>query len=232
MLISVVALLATVKTRPVVFAARPRDWRALVDGWRFLWQNQIILSAITLDLFAVLLGGATTLLPIYALSILKVGPVGLGWMRAAPSVGAIMMAFAVAHRQDWRHAGRILLWAVAGFGLATIVFGISRWLPLTLLALFLLGAFDNISVVIRGSLLLLTTPDAMRGRVSAVSSLFVSTSNELGGFESGFAAALFGPMISVVAGGVGTILVVVLISRLWPQLGRLQSLAPASSKMG
>lgn len=206
-----------------------RSLSSLLEGLRFLGKTQVMLAAITLDLFAVLLGGATTLLPIYAKSILNVGPVGLGWLQAASSIGAVSMALTLAHRPPFKRAGRTLLLAVAGFGLATIVFGLSRWFWLSLLMLFLLGAFDNISVVIRSTLLLVRTPDEMRGRVSAVSSLFIGTSNQLGGFESGLAAQLLGPVPAVVVGGVGTILVVLLIGWLWPEMRNLGTLREATT---
>lgn len=200
---------------------------ALVEGVRFLGQTQVMLAAITLDLFAVLLGGATTLLPIYAKNILHIGPMGLGWLQAADSLGAVGMALVLAHRPPFIKAGRTLLLAVAGFGVATIIFGLSHWFWLSLSMLFLLGAFDNISVVIRSTLLLVRTPDEMRGRVSAVSSLFIGTSNQLGGFESGLVAQLIGPVLSVVTGGIGTILVVALVARLWPEMRRLGTLREA-----
>jgi MFS family permease len=221
MMAVVVGLMSIVQVRPAEHTKQARTIASLIDGWRFLWSNQIILAALTLDLFAVLLGGATSLLPIYAKDILKVGPVGLGWMRAVPSIGSFLMAFLQAHRRPHEHAGRTLLLAVAGFGVATIIFGYSRSFLLSLLALFTLGALDNISVVIRQSLIVLRTPDEMRGRVASVNSLFVSSTNELGGFESGVVAAAFGPVFSVVAGGVGTILVVLAVSGIWPQLRRL-----------
>ncbi len=197
---------------------------SLVEGLHFLGQTQVMLAAITLDLFAVLLGGATALLPIYAKSILNVGPIGLGWLQAASSLGAVCMAFFLAHRPPFAKAGRTLLLAVAGFGAATIVFGLSHWFWLSFLMLFLLGAFDNISVVIRSTLLLVRTPDEMRGRVSAVSSLFIGTSNQLGGFESGLVAQLAGPVLSVVTGGIGTILVVLLVAWIWPEMRHLRTL--------
>jgi MFS family permease len=211
--------------RPQVRAAVTEGtWHSLVEGVRFLGRTPVLLAAITLDLFAVLLGGATTLLPIYARDILHVGPIGLGWLQAASSVGAVCMALILAHRPPLGRAGRTLLFAVAGFGLATIVFGLSHWFWLSLLMLFFLGALDNISVVIRSTLVLLRTPDEMRGRVGAVNSLFVGTSNQLGGFESGLAAQIFGPVAAVVAGGVGTILVVAMVARVWPQMRRLRTL--------
>jgi MFS family permease len=198
--------------------------RSLAVGVGFVWRTKIILATITLDLFAVLLGGATTLLPIYAENILHVGPIGLGWLRAAPSIGAVVMALSIAHLPPFKNAGWTLLLAVAGFGAATIVFGVSRWFPLSFAMLVALGGFDNISVVVRSTLLLLRTPDAMRGRISAVNSVFVGSSNQLGGFESGLAAAIFGPILAVVGGGVGTILAVIAVALIWPevrQLGRL-----------
>ncbi|MBA2284514.1 MAG: MFS transporter [Ktedonobacteraceae bacterium] len=202
---------------------------SLAEGLRFLRSTQIILAAITLDMFAVLLGGATTLLPIFAKDILHVGPTGLGWLRAAPSIGALCTALVLAHRPPFKKAGRTLLWAVAGFGIATCVFGLSRSFWLSLLMLFALGAFDNISVVIRSTLLLMRTPDAMRGRISSVNSLFIAASNELGGFESGLVAQLLGPVVSVIGGGVGTVLVVLFVALLWPQMRRLGSLSETPS---
>ncbi len=211
-----------------VAATNQRTLDALVGGLRFLGKTQVMLAAITLDLFAVLLGGATTLLPIFAKSILHVGPIGLGWLQAASSLGAVCMALFLAYRPPFAMAGRTLLLAVAGFGLATIVFGLSGWFWLSLLMLFLLGALDSISVVIRSTLLLVRTPDEMRGRVSAVSSLFIGTSNQLGGFESGLVAQFVGPVIAVVAGGIGTILVVLLVAWLWPEMRRLGTLREPS----
>jgi MFS family permease len=223
-LIFVLLLLVMRVRKQQVPAFGRRSLSSLLEGLRFLGRTQVMLAAITLDLFAVLLGGATTLLPIYAKSILHVGPVGLGWLQAASSIGAVSMALTLAHRPPFKRAGRTLLLAVAGFGLATIVFGLSRWFWLSLLMLFLLGAFDNISVVIRSTLLLVRTPDEMRGRVSAVSSLFIGTSNQLGGFESGLVAQLIGPVPAVVVGGVGTLLVVLLIGWIWPEMRQLGTL--------
>lgn len=198
--------------------------RSLLEGLSFLRRTKVILAAITLDLFSVLLGGATTLMPVYARDILHVGPSGLGWLQAAPSVGALTMTLCLAHLPPFKRAGRTLLLAVAAFGLATVVFGVSQLFWLSLLALALLGAMDNISVVIRGTLLLTRTPEVMRGRVSSVNSLFINMSNQLGGFESGVAAQLFGPVIAVSAGGIGTMLVVGLVAMLWPEMRRLGTL--------
>lgn len=219
-----------------VIAARPRprgqgtiSLRSLLAGVGFVWRTKLILATITLDMFAVLLGGATTLLPIFAKDILQVGPTGLGWLRAAPSVGALTMAMIIAHRPPMSRAGPTLLAAVAGFGVATIVFGLSRSVWLSLLMLFLTGALDNISVVIRATLVQVLTPDEMRGRVSAVNSVFIGMSNELGGFESGLAARLFGPVVSVVAGGVGCILVVLGVGTAFPKVWTLRSLHSVGS---
>ncbi|CAA9558521.1 MAG: Uncharacterized MFS-type transporter [uncultured Thermomicrobiales bacterium] len=201
-----------------------RTWRSIVEGLQFLWKSQVLLAAITLDLFAVLLGGATTLLPIFARDILHVGPLGLGWLQGASSIGSVTMALTLAYRPAFTRAGRTLLLAVAGFGLVTIVFGLSRSFILSFAMLLLLGALDNISVVIRSTLLLVRTPDELRGRVGAVNSLFIGTSNQLGGFESGLAAQLFGPVAAVVGGGVGTILVVIAVARYWPEMRELRTL--------
>ena len=227
-----VVLLSLVRYRPAPQLNEPVTWRSLFAGVSFLWHKPVVFGAITLDMFAVLLGGATTLLPIYAKDILHVGPDGLGWLRASPALGALAMAFLLAHRPPIQKAGRTLLWAVAGFGIATIAFGFSRTFWISMLMLALTGALDNISVVIRHTLIQLLTPDAMRGRVSAVNSVFIGASNELGGAESGFVAALFTPTISVVGGGIGTILVVAVVAMVWPQLrryGRLGGEEPATA---
>ncbi|GCE07896.1 MFS transporter [Dictyobacter aurantiacus] len=219
----VLLIFMRLKHQQVRKAGRPAPGE-LLEGLRFLKHTQVLLAAITLDLFAVLLGGATSLLPVFAKSILHVGPFGLGWLQGADSVGAVCMALLLAYRPPFKHAGRTLLLAVAGFGVATIVFGLSHWFWLSLLALFVLGGLDNISVVIRSTLALVRTPDEMRGRVGAVSSLFIGTSNQLGGFESGLTAQVFGPIASVVGGGIGTILVVILVATLWPDMRNLRAL--------
>lgn len=197
---------------------------SLSAGVRYVWNTKIILATLTLDLFAVILGGATALLPVYARDILNVGPAGLGWLRAAPSIGAFSMAIALAHLPPMQRAGRNMLWAVAGFGLATIVFGYSRNFWLSLGMLVFTGAFDNVSVVIRHTLVQTLTPDAMRGRVSAVNGIFIGSSNQIGTLESGLTAAWLGTVTSVVVGGVGTIIVVMFAAMAWPELrkyGRL-----------
>lgn len=221
----VVLLVLVRRQQKVVYVKVAPTLHSLTEGMRFLGKTQVLLAAITLDLFAVLLGGATTLLPIYAKDILHVGPTGLGWLRAAPSIGAVCVAFVLAHIPPFLKAGRTMFLAVAGFGLATLIFGLSHSFWLSLLMLFFLGGFDNISVVIRSTLLLIRTPDEMRGRVAAIYSLFTTSSNELGGFESGLVAQLFGPVISVVSGGIGTILVVLLVALLWPEMRRLGPLS-------
>jgi len=219
-------MLTMIRGRQLALAEKSATWTSLVEGYRFMRNTKVILAAITLDMFAVLFGGAVALLPIYATDILQVGAQGLGILRAAPSVGALLMAFLLAHLPPMRNAGKTLLLAVTGFGLTTIVFGLSRSFGLSIAMLVLLGAMDNISVVIRGTLLLTHTPDEMRGRISSVNSIFIGISNELGSFESGLAASLFGPIVAVVAGGIGTILVVLIVARVWPEMGRLKTLTP------
>src|SRR6516164_1281058 len=199
-------------------------WKSLIAGVRFVFRRKVILATITLDLFAVLLGGATALMPIFEDQILHVGPVGLGWMRAAPAIGAFAMALFVAHLPPIRRAGQTLLWCVTGFGIATILFGLSKIFWLSLGLLFLVGAFDSVSVIIRGSIVQLVTPDEMRGRVSSVNNIFIGTSNEFGALESGLTAALFGPVISVAAGGIGTILVVLGVAWRWPETRKIGAL--------
>jgi MFS family permease len=193
---------------------------SLGAGFRFVFDSPIILGIITLDMFAVLLGGATALLPVFARDILAVGPAGLGFLQAALPAGSLVSALIIAHQPPMKKAGRALLWSVTGFGIATIVFGWSRSFALSLVALALCGAADNVSVVIRHTLVQLLTPDDKRGRVSAVNSLFIGTSNELGGFESGLVAHWFGPIVAVVSGGFGTILVVLAVAWIWPGIRR------------
>jgi MFS family permease len=203
---------------------------SLVAGFKFVFASPIIFGTITLDLFAVLLGGATALLPVYAEEVLHVGPGKLGLLQAALPMGSFLCVLLLAHRPPMRKAGRSLLWAVAAFGVATIAFGLSKWFMFSFLMLFACGAFDNISVVVRHTLVQLLTPDEKRGRVSAVNSLFIGTSNELGGFESSLVAHWFGPamgnaiatgaVISVVSGGIGTIFVVIAVALIWPEIRR------------
>lgn len=201
---------------PAPGAARPRG--GMLEGVRFMWRNPNILAAMSLDLFAVILGGVTALLPIYADKILHVGPAGLGWLRAAPAAGAIAMAMFSAHRRSARRPGLLMLWSVAGFGAALTVFGYSTSFWLSMVALFLSGAFDNYSVVVRHSLVQLMTPDALRGRVTAVNQLFIGSSNEVSALRAGLTAALFGPVIAAGMGGLGTIAVTMVIAWLAPSL--------------
>ena len=209
--------------RPTEPASHEPGSRELSAGLKFVFSTPLLIAAMTLDLLAVLLGGATYLLPVFA-EQLGVGSVGYGWMRAAPALGAFAMAVMQAHRRPYTHAGHVLLWSVAIFGMATIVFGLSQSFWLSLAMLVLIGASDNISVVIRQTLVQSLTPDSMRGRVSSVNQVFIGASNELGGLESGVTAKLFGPVISVVAGGIGTLLVVAGVAVKWPQIRRLGSL--------
>lgn len=211
--------------------------RSMLAGLDHLWKEKTILAAIALDLFAVLFGGATALMPVYAKDILHAGPHGLGYLKAAPFVGALLMALVLAHRPPFKRAGPAMLWSVAGFGAATIVFGVSTSFGLSIAMLMVLGALDNISVVIRHVLVQVRTPDALRGRVASVNSVFIESSNELGAFESGGVAKLFGgeargSIISVVIGGVGTILVVLGVAWAWPQVRRLGKLDPQEPPSG
>lgn len=230
-----VALVAMflVEYRQVDRSDEPMSWDSVVAGIRFVYRTKLILATITLDLFAVLLGGATYLLPIYAKDILHVGSTGLGFLRSADAVGAVCMAMLLTHLPPMRRAGVALLWAVAGYGLATIIFGLSEWFWLSLLMMFMIGALDNISVVVRHTLVQMLTPDEMRGRVSAVHGVFIVASNDLGGLESGLTAWLFGPVKAVVLGGIGTVLVVLAATRLWPQIlaiGPLNTIRPAEEE--
>ena len=196
------------------------NWQTVLAGAAFVWRSKVLLGATSLDLFAVLLGGATALLPIYARDILHTGPTGLGLLRAAPAVGALAMSLVLMRWPLKRRVGPRLLLAVGVFGLAMVVFGLSTHFGLSLLALVVTGAADSISVVTRMTLVQLETPDEMRGRVSAVNSIFIGASNQLGEFESGATAALFGPVSSVVMGGVGTMLIAASWFRLFPALAR------------
>jgi MFS family permease len=220
MLTSLVALLSTVRIKPQIM-----NWKreavslsTVLAGFRYIWRQKLILGSISLDMFAVLLGGAVALLPIYAREILKTGPWGLGLLRSAPGVGAAVMAIVLAHRPLRRRAGMTMLWCVAGFGVCTILFGISRSIVLSLIALLLIGATDMVSVVVRGTLIQLGTPDEMRGRVNAVDMLFIGVSNELGQFESGLTAHWFGTVPAVVLGGVGTLIVIAIWAWRFPEL--------------
>ena len=211
-----VMLISPVTPRRFETTNRGPILQTLREGLRFIWTTRILIATISLDLFAVLLGGATMLLPVYAKDVLHVGARSLGWMMAAPSIGAVLIAIPLA-RHPLKKAGRAMLMAVAAFGAATVVFGLSRNYLLSLLMLVLIGAFDMVSVVIRSTLTQVLTPDELRGRVGAVNALFIGTSNELGGFESGAVASLVGPIWTVVGGGIGSILVVIAVAMIWPE---------------
>jgi MFS family permease len=245
------ALVAPIKHEHKAKAAEPVSVKNLIEGFRFVYQNKIILGTITLDLFAVLLGGVVTILPIYAADIFHGTPTDLGWLRNAMSIGAVVCMLIIAHRPPLQKAGKTMLLSVAIFGAATILFGIANkncfgnWLALpnafwfwfSFAMLALAGAVDNISVVVRQTLVQILTPDEKRGRVSAVNSLFIGTSNELGGFRSGIVAWLFttptflgnaaatGAIVSTVTGGIGTILVVLAVAWIWPEIRKYGKLA-------
>jgi MFS family permease len=216
-----VVMLRTMPVRRPTPANGKRSAQDVFAGFRFVRANPLFLAAITLDLFAVLFGGAVALLPIFAKDILQVGPAGLGWLRAAPGLGAMTMALITTRMAPWSRPGVALLWVVAGFGAAMIGFGLSRSFALSLVCLYFTGVFDNVSVVIRLTLEQMITPDHLRGRVAAINYVFIGFSNEFGAFESGATAALFGPTLSVVGGGFATLMVVVMVHALWPQLSRI-----------
>ncbi|HZZ30330.1 MAG TPA: MFS transporter [Pirellulales bacterium] len=234
-------ILSTIHYRRRNVEKQPFTAENLAVGIRFVWRNKVILAASSLDMFGVLFGAAVALVPIYADDILKVGNIGYGMMMAAPAAGAVAMSFVLSHLPPMQHAGKTLLCAVTGFGVATVVFGFSRWFPLSLAMLFMTGAMDNISVVVRQSLIQLLTPDEMRGRVSAINGMFISVSNEVGDIESGTVAQAFrsanfstasSATISAVTGGAGTLAVVAIIAWLFPQLrgyGKLDSGVAGSS---
>ena len=218
---------------PTIWPVGSGEKRSVSDlfaGFSFIRRSPIFLAAITLDMFAVLFGGAVVLMPIYAKDILQVGPEGLGWLRAAPSVGSMMMALIITRLKPWKRPGQVLLWTVVGFGLATIGFGFSRSFALSLFCLFLTGAFDSVSVVIRLTIEQMITPDALRGRVSSINYVFIGFSNEFGAFWVGSTATLFGPVAAIIGGGVGSIAVVAAVALIWPALrkiGPLSELNPA-----
>ena len=217
---SIFSTLLTVRIKPqtALHTKEPINMKTVLAGFRYIWEKKLILGSISLDMFAVLLGGAVALLPVYAREILNTGPWGLGLLRSAPGVGAAVMAIAVAHHPIRRRAGMTMLCCVAGFGVFTILFGISRSLIVSLIALFLVGASDMVSVIIRATLVQIATPDEMRGRVNAVDMLFIGVSNELGEFESGLTAHWLGSVPAVVLGGIGTLVVIGVWARLFPEL--------------
>ena len=235
------ATMAVIPMRPAVRSREPVSMRSLIAGIHFVWRTKILLATLTLDLLAVLFGGSIYLLPVFRKDILHVDEVHFGLLRAAPAIGGIVAAMLIAHLPPMKRAGRAMLWAVLGFGLATIVFGLSKrtedlahrygipmdafWLSFAMLALT--GAFDNVSVVVRHTLIQALPPESMRGRVSAVNGVFIGASNYLGGVESGLTAAWWGPVRSVVVGGIGTLLVVTGVAMIWPQVRRFGSLKDA-----
>ena len=232
--VSILSTLLTLRIHPLPSSPKkllaekePISLRTALAGFRFIWAKKVILASISLDMFAVLLGGAVALLPVYARTILHTGPWGLGLLRSAPGVGAALMAIAVAHRPIRRHAGVTMFFCVAAFGVFTIVFGISHSLILSLIALFLTGAADMVSVIIRATLIQFATPDEMRGRVNAVDFLFIGVSNELGEFESGLTAQWLGTVPAVVLGGVGTLIVIATWAWLFPELRQADQLTVA-----
>lgn len=217
---SAVAVVATlqIKTTPKTRNREPVNLDSMLAGFRYIWQEKLIFGSISLDLFAVLLGGAVALLPVYAREILKTGPWALGLLRSAPALGAATMALTLAYRPMRRNAGRAMLWCVAGFGAFTVLFGISHNLMLSLIALVFVGATDMVSVIVRGTLIQVATPDEMRGRVNAVDMIFIGASNEFGQFESGLTAHWFGTVPAVVLGGLGTLVVTALWAWWFPEL--------------
>lgn len=222
-------LVGPIERTPIDGSRNP--WSQMIDGLSYVRRNRLVFGAISLDLFAVLLGGATAMLPVFARDVLHVGPTGLGHLRAAPALGAVATALWFSFRPLKHNVGLKMLAGVAVFGAATVLFGLSRSLPLSLACLTLLGAADMFSVYVRQSLIQLYTPDEMRGRVGAVSTLFVSASNELGEAESGFLAALIGPIAAVVAGGVGAVMVTFLWAKWFPELRLARSFDPPDDKL-
>lgn len=224
--VSILALTPIRRILPPLAPGGSHPLKQIADGLGYVWGHRFLLGAITLDLFAVLLGGVTALLPVFARDILAVGPEGLGWLRSAPAVGAALVALWFSFRPLRHDVGLKMLLSVAAFGGFTVLFGLSRSFALSLFALFALGVADMFSVYVRSSLIQLHTPDGMRGRVSAVSGLAISASNELGEARAGFVAALLGPVVATVAGGAGAILVTALWARLFPELRRARNFDP------
>jgi hypothetical protein len=230
-IIAAAAALSTlrIEVQPTPRPREPVNWKTMLAGLHYIRREKLIFGAISLDLFAVLLGGAVALLPVYAREILLTGPWGLGLLRSAPAAGAAAMAIFIAHRPLGGRAGSLMLWCVAGFGAATIIFGLSRSLVISLIALSLVGATDMVSVIVRQMIIQLGTPDEMRGRVNAVEMIFIGASNELGQFESGLTAQWFGTVAAVVLGGFGTLVVTAVWAWYFPELRRAdQIVRPAS----
>ncbi len=218
--------LLAIRHRAPPAAAKEPPLKLMADGAKFVWHERFLLGCVTLDLFAVLLGGATAMLPVFAYDVLHVGSEGLGLLRAAPAAGAMIVAIYLGIRPIVRNVGVKMLWSVAAFGLTTLIFGLSESFPLSLAMLALLGAADSVSVFIRNTLVQLNTPDEMRGRVSSISGLAISASNELGEMQSGLAAALLGPVVAVALGGAGAILVTIIWAVIFPELKRAKTFAP------
>ncbi|MGH9510837.1 MAG: MFS transporter [Terriglobales bacterium] len=226
LMVSLAAVFSTLRIR---LRSRPAqreeiNWTTVLAGLHYIWRQKIILGSISLDMFAVLLGGSVALLPVYAREILHTGPWGLGLLRSAPGAGAAAMAILLAHRPLRRHVGATMLWCVAGFGVFTIIFALSRSIALSMIALLFVGATDMVSVVIRGTLVQLGTPNHMRGRVNAVDMLFIGVSNEFGEFESGLTAHWFGVVPAVVLGGIGTLVVIAIWAGIFPELRKAQEI--------
>jgi hypothetical protein len=223
LLVATVVILR-VPPQPRKFSSQPTSWATIVAGFDYIWRQKIVLGAISLDLFAVLLGGATALLPVYARDILEVGPWGLGLLRAGPAIGAIVVALYLTTHPIRDHAGLLMFLFVGVFGAFTVVFGVSTLVWLSVVALIIMGGADMISVYVRETLIQLWTPDNVRGRVNAVNNVFVGASNELGEFRAGVSAALIGTVPAVVVGGLGTIAVTLLWMRWFPELRRARHL--------
>ena len=222
-------LMAQVKLRAKARPREPLSVKSVLAGLRYIGEKKIILGSISLDLFAVLLGGAVALLPVFAAEVLRTGPWGLGLLRASPAIGAGSMALLLAHRPFRSRAGLTMLWCVGGFGAFTILFGVSRNLILSMVALILVGCMDMVSVVVRSTLVQLATPDEMRGRVSAVEMIFIGASNEIGQFESGLTAQWFGAVPAVILGGIGTLVITALWAWYFPELRKVEQLSSVQS---
>jgi hypothetical protein len=216
-----ITLISLVRPRALAEAREPPSFSTVLDGFHYIRTRRRLLGVVTLDLFVVLLGGVTALLPVFARDILEVGPIGLGLLRSAPAAGALITAIVLSRHPIERHIGHKMFAVVAIYGVATIIFGLSTWFPLSLLALAALGASDAVSIVVRFSLVQIETPDAMRGRVSAINYLFVGSSNTLGDFEAGAVAAWLGAVTSVLIGGVGSLLIAGTWMLLFPDLRRI-----------
>jgi hypothetical protein len=227
-LVAFLLLVGAMRTKPARVVKNAFNLETMLAGFKYVWKAKLLLGSISLDLFAVLLGGATALLPIYATDILHAGPRGLGILRAMPALGALVVSLIMTIRPIKRDSGKLMLFCVGVFGAATVVFGLSRTLWISLLALVLVGASDMVSVVIRASILQLATPPEMRGRVSAVNWLFIGASNEFGGFESGLTAQWWGAVRAVVVGGIGSLIVTGLAGALFPALRNADALSAES----